>query len=675
MERASPSAQQLTAEMLWALLLFPSNMRAKTKRQQVRDIWGLSGRQLPSDLPLLGDEVLAGIGSGGPGFNNYRPQELEFLIALMRDLKKKAAVERRQIMTDYDAFIDWINLVPREGSRQFRHMLRFFAFPDRVERMSSNRDRRSILEALNIASKKDVKTWTDRQLDEALFKLRTELQKKNPSEVLDFYNPSLKERWSPDADVADDGEDTGDSPEAVSTGVASPTQWPVNLILYGPPGTGKTHWLRQKFGEYTDEPSAVDHNTWLQELLTNYGWRSVIATALAELGRPARVPEIRDCALVQAKAKQRGRIATSIQPTLWNYLQEHTPEAVSTVKTAIRRPPFIFSKSESGDWELLPEWHELDEESAELERFLRAGPSGAHEPIRRYRVVTFHPSFGYEDFVRGIRPIANAEDGTTQFCMVDGIFKQICDEARANPAKRYALFIDEINRANIAKVFGELITLIESDKRGVFDASGRLTQGMMVQLPGGDGTDVAEPAFAVPANLDIYGTMNTADRSIALLDIALRRRFEFQEMEPDYSLLDRFVANVHLGDLLRRINDRLEYLLDRDHRVGHAYLMSVKDLADLRRVLRVQIIPLLQEYFFDDLARVALVVATGPSAPPIIVREWLRHSDLFSSARPEGVLDKRSRYVVTNETTWTEESFLGIYLFIADDTGGPEELA
>jgi 5-methylcytosine-specific restriction protein B len=130
-----------------------------------------------------------------------------------------------------------------------------------------------------------------------------------------------------------------------------------------------------------------------------------------------------------------------------------------------------------------------------------------------------------------------------------------------------------------------------------------------------------------------------------------------------------------LGDLLRRINDRLEYLLDRDHRVGHAYLMSVKDLADLRRVLRVQIIPLLQEYFFDDLARVALVVATGPSAPPIIVREWLRHSDLFSSARPEGVLDKRSRYVVTNETTWTEESFLGIYLSIADDTGGPEELA
>jgi 5-methylcytosine-specific restriction enzyme B len=96
----------------------------------------------------------------------------------------------------------------------------------------------------------------------------------------------LKEQWSPDPDVADDGEDAGESTKAVSTAVASLTQRPLNLILYGPPGTGKTHWLRQKFGEYTDQPSAVDHNTWLQELLTNYGWRSVIATALAELKSP-----------------------------------------------------------------------------------------------------------------------------------------------------------------------------------------------------------------------------------------------------------------------------------------------------------------------------------------------------------------------------------------------------
>src|SRR5262249_4871145 len=150
--------------------------------------------------------------------------------------------------------------------------------------------------------------------------------------------------------------------------------------------------------------------------------------------------------------------------------QEHTPETVETVRVSIRRPPYIFSKRESGEWELLPDWQELDEESAELSRLLRAGPGGAREPIRRYRMVTFHPSFSYEDFVRGIRPVMTGEDGTTQFRLVDGVFKQICDEARANPAKRYALFIDEINRANIAKVFGELITLLEIDKRATFNS-------------------------------------------------------------------------------------------------------------------------------------------------------------------------------------------------------------
>lgn len=438
-------------------------------------------------------------------------------------------------------------------------------------------------------------------------------------------------------------------------------QAPKNLILYGPPGTGKTYWLQEQCAKYTDKPSEVDYDTWIQELLTNYGWRPVIAATLANLNRSARVPDIRDHPLVQAKAKQRGRTPASVHATLWGYLQEHTPETVETVKVSIRRAPYIFSKRESGEWELLSDWQEQDEESAELVRLLQAGPGGAKEPIRRYRVVTFHPSFSYEDFIRGIRPVMTAEDGTTQFRLVDGIFKQICDEARANPSKRYALFIDEINRANIAKVFGELITLIETDKRLVFDSEGRVTHGMLVQLPGGDGTDVAEPPFGVPANLDIYGTMNTADRSIALLDVALRRRFEFQEMEPNYEVINRHIGAVHLGNLLKRINDRLEYLLDRDHRIGHAYLMAATSLADLRRIFRVQIIPLLQEYFFDDLSRVAMVLATGQSAASFIGRELLPYSSLFPGSPAHGTVAERAKYVVTADDSWTEDSFSGVY--------------
>jgi 5-methylcytosine-specific restriction protein B len=122
MAAVSASAQQLTAEMLWVLLLFPSNMKARTKRQQILELWSLSGDKLPTDHPLLKDDVLVGIGSGGPGFNNYRPNELEFLIALARDLKRRNASER-MVLKNYDSFLTWIDSVPREGSRQFRHML------------------------------------------------------------------------------------------------------------------------------------------------------------------------------------------------------------------------------------------------------------------------------------------------------------------------------------------------------------------------------------------------------------------------------------------------------------------------------------------------------------------------------------------------------------------------
>jgi 5-methylcytosine-specific restriction enzyme B len=201
MASASASAQQLMAEMLWALLLSPSNMKARTKAQQVRTLWAMAGESLPDHLPLLEDEVLAGIGSGGPGFNNYRPNELEFLIELTRDLKAKAIPERRHVLTDYDTFVGWIDSVHREGSRQFRHMLRFFAFPDRVERISSNNDRRKILAGLGVASRSEVRNWSDRELDDALFKLRVELERSDQGGRLDFYSPALKERWAEDRKV------------------------------------------------------------------------------------------------------------------------------------------------------------------------------------------------------------------------------------------------------------------------------------------------------------------------------------------------------------------------------------------------------------------------------------------------------------------------------------------
>jgi 5-methylcytosine-specific restriction enzyme B len=124
---ASPRGQQLLAEMLWALSLFPSNIKARTKRRQVREIWAMSGEQLLENHAFLADEVLAGIGSGGPGFNNYKPNELEFLMELVPDLKRKTVSERQSILSDYELFVSWIASVPQKGFRQSRHMLRYLA--------------------------------------------------------------------------------------------------------------------------------------------------------------------------------------------------------------------------------------------------------------------------------------------------------------------------------------------------------------------------------------------------------------------------------------------------------------------------------------------------------------------------------------------------------------------
>jgi 5-methylcytosine-specific restriction protein B len=672
MSDAGAPAQLLMAEMMWVLLLFPSNISPKVKRTHVRDVWSWSGDTLSSTHPLLEDAVLVGVGSAGTAYNQGRWRELAYLIALTRSLKAMAEDARRAVLCDYDRFMDWIDTVPREGDRQFRHMLRYFAFPDRVERMSSNRDRVSVLEGFEVAPRSQLKRWSDRQLDDALLTLRKREETQRPGLALDFYDETLGPKWrKPDASQEETtvSPPSSSAPSTITQALArepapsatpEAARPPVNLILYGPPGTGKTHWLRRKFADYTDAPSQLDAATWLNETMANYGWRSVVAAALADMGRPARVPEIRAHRWVQAKAQQRGRAAAGVQATLWGYLQEHTPQTSTTVNISVRRPPFLFDKREAGDWLLLDGWQEQDDESAELWRLLKAGPTAATEPVQRYKVVTFHPSFSYEDFVRGIRPVATAEDGTAQFQLVDGKFKQICDEAHANPGKRYALFIDEINRANIAKVFGELITLIEPDKRAVFDAHGRVVEGMAVQLPGGGDGDVAERPFGVPKNLDIYGTMNTADRSIALLDVALRRRFQFEERAPDYTTLPANVDGLDLGRLLRRINDRLEYLLDRDHRIGHAYLMRARTLAEVQEAFARQIIPLLQEYFFDDFSRVALVLSTT-AEQPFLQEETLHFGRLFVGQRLDGVPSDRARFVITPPRSWTAESFRGIY--------------
>ena len=213
------------------------------------------------------------------------------------------------------------------------------------------------------------------------------------------------------------------------------------------------------------------------------------------------------------------------------------------------------------------------------------------------KFITFHQSYGYEDFIEGIRPDLDNESKDLKYIIHSGIFKDMCNKAKNDKENNYVLIIDEINRGNISKIFGELISLIEPSKR-----EGE-SEELEVILP------YSKENLTIPKNLYIIGTMNTADRSIALLDIALRRRFNFIEIMPQYDILkNKKIENIELDLLLSTINKRIEFLLDREHTIGHSYFLNINTFEDLVQVFKNSIMPLLQEYFYDDFEKIKAIL-------------------------------------------------------------------
>lgn len=204
------------------------------------------------------------------------------------------------------------------------------------------------------------------------------------------------------------------------------------------------------------------------------------------------------------------------------------------------------------------------------------------------KFITFHQNYSYEDFMVGIRP--DLQNGQISYKLYEGPFKQIANRARKDSNNNYVLIIDEINRGNISKIFGELITLIETDKRA--GNKHELSTPLLYHKD-------EENEFSVPNNLYLIGTMNTADKSIALVDIALRRRFVFEEMMPNAALLNK-VEGFDLPNWFTKLNQKITAELDRDHQIGHSYFIGVETIADLQRAFYQCILPLLKEYFYGN---------------------------------------------------------------------------
>jgi len=441
-------------------------------------------------------------------------------------------------------------------------------------------------------------------------------QKKNSSFIAhriteeEFENMQLKlkERQKKYAKNPETVDDLNTAPENVHNDLENHAdKWPLNRILFGPPGTGKTYNTINKALEIV----ARDF------YLKNEKNRKALTQKFKELSYDPKTEKGQVAFVTFHQSMCYEDFIEGIKPL---DPEENDGQVVYDVMPGIFKKIVKSASTTGSNFQEKIEWLKKKCAEAESEKPLLIKTKGSEFSIsfrggRTFKIKpsqSLNPQAEYTASIENIRRVyegASRKDvynptyvvGILDYLYTNGLNRG--KSINASNETPYVLIIDEINRGNVSQIFGELITLIEEDKRLGKD------EALEVILP------YSKEKFGVPPNLYIIGTMNTADRSIEALDTALRRRFSFETILPDSGLIEdkgnlKTEQGIDLALIMDTINKRVEKLLDRDHQIGHSYFMSVKTIENLKEIFRHNIIPLLQEYFFGDYGKIGLVLGS-----------------------------------------------------------------